>query len=89
MASGEEDSNGPSTREPFSSNVMNYLVWRYLQEAGFGMAATWLGREWHREPDRVMPFAKLVKQHQLVHMIQDALFIDDIRARGNLVCALH
>jgi transducin (beta)-like 1 len=85
MASGEEDSKGPSTREHLSSNVMNYLVWRYLQEAGFAMAATWLGREWHRDPDRIMPFAKQVKHHQLIHMVQDALFVDDVRSRGNKV----
>jgi hypothetical protein len=49
------------------------------------MAATWLGREWHRDPDKLMPFAKNVKQHQLVHMLQDALFVDDIRARRDPV----
>jgi transducin (beta)-like 1 len=68
--------------ETIHSNHINYLVWRYLQEAGFLMAATWLGREWHREPHKVMPFAKYVNQHQLVRMLQDALFYDDVRARG-------
>jgi WD40 repeat protein len=71
-----------SNRETLTSNHVNYLVWRYLQEAGFAMAATWLGREWHREPDKVLPFHKLVKQRQLVHMLQDALFLDDVRANG-------
>lgn len=49
------------------------------------MAATWLGREWHQEPDLMMPFAKHVKKDQLVHMIQDSLFIDHIRAREDRV----
>lgn len=74
-----------SRPEPLSSNALNYLVWRYLQERGFAMAATWLGREWHQEPDLMMPFAKHVKKDQLVHMIQDSLFIDHIRAREDRV----
>jgi transducin (beta)-like 1 len=64
---------------------MNYLVWRYLQESGFAMAATWLGKEWHRRPDDVLPFAKYVKQYQLINMVQDALFMDDVRANGDRV----
>jgi transducin (beta)-like 1 len=85
MADEAQDDYQPATREALSSNVVNYLVWRYLQEAGFAMAATWLGKEWHREPDKVMPFKQFVKQYQLVHMLQDALFLDDVRARGDRV----
>lgn len=77
-----QSSTAPSTRERLSSNALNYLVWRYLQEAGFAMAATWLGREWHQHPDDIMPFAKHVTPSQLVHMVQDALFMDDVRSRG-------
>jgi transducin (beta)-like 1 len=76
----------PSAREPLNSNILNYLVWRYLQESGFGMAATWLGREWHRNPDAVMPFAKHVKQYSLINIVQDGLFLDDVRAQGDRVC---
>jgi hypothetical protein len=72
--------------EKLTSNVLNYLVWRYLQERGFAMAATWLGREWHRNPDSVMPFAKYIKEYQLIHMVQDALFMDDLRVDGQRVC---
>ena len=72
-----------SNRETLTSNHVNYLVWRYLQEAGFAM---WpphgSAGEWHREPDKVLPFHKLVKQRQLVHMLQDALFLDDVRSNG-------
>jgi transducin (beta)-like 1 len=77
-----DSSKPPSTREHLSSNALNYMVWRYLQEAGFAMAATWLGREWHQHPDEVMPFAPHVKQSQLIHMCQDALFMDDVKSRG-------
>ncbi|KAF2668624.1 hypothetical protein BT63DRAFT_281691 [Microthyrium microscopicum] len=84
MASASrESSTTASTRERLGSNVMNYLVWRYLQEAGFAMAAEWLSKEWHLHPDEVMPFYRHVKQNQLIHMVQDALFMDDIRARGS------
>src|ERR1700712_5329077 len=69
--------------EPLNSNVVNYLVWRYLQEAGFDMAATWLGKEWHREPHKLMPFAQHIRPRELVHMLQDSLFLDDIRCRGD------
>jgi transducin (beta)-like 1 len=79
----------PPSREPLTSNAMNYMVWRYLQEAGFGMAATWLCREWHRNPDDVLPFAKDVKHSQLVSMVQDALFLDDLRCDGKRVGWLY
>jgi hypothetical protein len=49
------------------------------------MAATWLGREWHKNADEIMPFAQHVKHYQLVHMMQDALFMDDIKAHGDRV----
>jgi transducin (beta)-like 1 len=79
---GRDNNSTATTREHLSSNALNYMVWRYLQEAGFAMAATWLGREWHQAPDEDMPFAKYVKQYQLIHMVQDALFLDDVKSRG-------
>ncbi|PSN61310.1 hypothetical protein BS50DRAFT_604244 [Corynespora cassiicola Philippines] len=52
------------TVEALSSNVVNYLVWRYLQEAGYGNAALQLSRCWIRDPE-TLPFAKNVTQHAL------------------------
>jgi hypothetical protein len=88
MAASTRKEVKPSTREPLNSNILNYLVWRYLQETGFAMAATWLGREWHRNPDEVMPFAKDIQQYALIHLVQDGLFLDDVRAHGDRVCTI-
>ena len=73
--------------EKMDSNIMNYLVWRYLQEMGYFMAATWLCRDWHMLPDEVMPFAKHVQPCQLIRMCQDACFMDDLKSNGDRVSA--
>ncbi|KAF2803502.1 uncharacterized protein BDZ99DRAFT_526429 [Mytilinidion resinicola] len=65
--------------EPLSSNVVNYLVWRYLQESGFGNAAVQLSRSWYHNPDR-LPFAKHVSSHALIHILQDGLWFDKLQA---------
>ncbi|KAF2749195.1 hypothetical protein M011DRAFT_475926 [Sporormia fimetaria CBS 119925] len=65
--------------EPLSSNAVNYLVWRYLQEAGYGNAALQLSRCWNRNPDS-LPFAKNVKEHELVNLLQDGLWFDKTQA---------
>ncbi|KAF2659354.1 WD40 repeat-like protein [Lophiostoma macrostomum CBS 122681] len=67
------------TVEPLSSNVVNYLVWRYLQEAGYGNAALQLSRCWNRDPD-ALPFAKNVSQHALISLLQDGLWFDKLQA---------
>ncbi|KAF2497357.1 hypothetical protein BU16DRAFT_457014 [Lophium mytilinum] len=67
------------TVEPLSSNVVNYLVWRYLQESGFGNAAVQLSRSWYHNPDR-LPFAKNVSSHALIHILQDGLWLDKLQA---------
>ncbi|KAF2220941.1 hypothetical protein BDZ85DRAFT_266046 [Elsinoe ampelina] len=66
------------------SDHVNYLVLRYLQESGFESAAKSLYREWYRndqyrDPEQ-FPFAGVVKQHELVHIIQDGLFHDQLQA---------
>jgi hypothetical protein len=71
--------------ERLDSNIMNYLVWRYLQEMGYAMAATWLCRDWHMLPDEVMPFAKNVIPHQLIRMCEDACLMDDLKHNGDRV----
>lgn len=67
-----------------ASDHVNYLVLRYLQESGFETAAKSLYREWHRNDEfrdpEDFPFATTVKQHELVHIIQDGLFHDQLQA---------
>ncbi|KAF2428708.1 hypothetical protein EJ08DRAFT_735480 [Tothia fuscella] len=75
----------PEASEPekLSSNVMNYMVWRYLQESGYGRAAHQLRREWVgtvNKPDE-LPFAQNVKKSQLVHLVQDGLYMDNLQAQ--------
>ncbi|KAJ4318076.1 hypothetical protein N0V94_004601 [Neodidymelliopsis sp. IMI 364377] len=64
-----------------SSNVVNYLVWRYLQEAGFGNAALQLSRCWLRDPE-TLPFAKNISPHTLVRLLQDGIEFDKLRAEA-------
>ncbi|KAF2789861.1 hypothetical protein K505DRAFT_88540 [Melanomma pulvis-pyrius CBS 109.77] len=69
------------TVEALSSNVVNYLVWRYLQEAGYGNAALQLSRCWIRDPE-TLPFAKNVSQHALVNLLQDGLWFDKLQSEA-------
>lgn len=67
-----------------ASDHVNYLVLRYLQESGFEDSAKSLYREWHRndrfsDPES-LPFAPVVKPQELVHIIQDGLFHDQMQA---------
>ncbi|UPX15865.1 uncharacterized protein EKO05_0006301 [Ascochyta rabiei] len=73
---------GPECAMALSSNVVNYLVWRYLQEAGFGNAALQLSRCWLRDPD-TLPFAKNVSSHTLVRILQDGIEFDLLRAEAS------
>lgn len=66
------------------SDHINYLILRYLQEAGHENAAKALHQDWHRpdqykDPEK-LPFASRVKQSELVHIIQDGLFYDQTQA---------
>ncbi|USP81124.1 hypothetical protein yc1106_08398 [Curvularia clavata] len=67
--------------ETLSSNAINYLVWRYLQEAGFGNAALHLSRCWIRDPD-TLPFASNIEPHALVRLVQDGMCFDQLRAEA-------
>ncbi|KAF1941980.1 hypothetical protein EJ02DRAFT_185835 [Clathrospora elynae] len=68
--------------ETLSSNAMNYLVWRYLQEAGFGNAALQLSRCWIRDPD-TLPFAKNIDPHTLIRLVQDGMCFDQLQAEAS------
>ncbi|KAL1297984.1 hypothetical protein AAFC00_006491 [Neodothiora populina] len=66
------------------SDHINYLILRYLQEAGHENAAKALHQDWHRpdeyhDPEK-LPFASQVKQFELVNIIQDGLFHDRLQA---------
>lgn len=67
------------------SDHINYLILRYLQEAGHENAAKALHQDWHRpveynDPEK-LPFAQQVKQFELVNIIQDGLFHDQLQAQ--------
>lgn len=66
------------------SDHVNYLILRYLQESGHGNAAKALYQDWnradeYRDPEK-LPFASVVKPHELVSIIQDGLFHDQLHA---------
>jgi len=67
------------------SDHINYLIFRYLQEAGFQDSATSLYKEWYRAEDlrdpESFPFASSVKQHELIRIVQDGIFFDQMQAR--------
>ncbi|OAP58197.1 hypothetical protein AYL99_07287 [Fonsecaea erecta] len=57
---------------PLSSDQLNYLIWRYLQESGYAEAAVKLQRDWNVDAES-LPFAKCVKGHALVSLVQKGL----------------
>lgn len=72
------------TDAALNSDHVNYLVLRYLQEAGHANAARALHRDWHRtdqykDPEH-LPFAADVKHNQLVNLIQDGLTQDHLQS---------
>ncbi|KAF1851909.1 WD40 repeat-like protein [Cucurbitaria berberidis CBS 394.84] len=67
--------------ETLSSNVVNYIVWRYLQESGFGNAALQLSRCWIRDPE-TLPFAESTEPHTLIRLLQDGMCFDQLQAEA-------
>ncbi|KAI9718193.1 MAG: hypothetical protein M1812_004183 [Candelaria pacifica] len=65
------------TAVPLTSDHVNYLVWRYLQESGHGEAAVKLQRDWNRNPQS-LPFAQYIKTHALVSLVQKGLQYHEI-----------
>ena len=67
------------------SDHVNYLILRYLQEAGHENAATAFWRDWHRLPEykdpENYPFAPVVRRGELVNVIQDGLHHDELVAK--------
>lgn len=68
-----------------SSDHINYLILRYLQEAGHERAATAFYQDWHRpreyrDPED-FPFAPAVNRYELVSIVQDGLAYDEVHSR--------
>ncbi|MCJ1476525.1 hypothetical protein MMC13_005191 [Lambiella insularis] len=55
-----------------TSNHVNYLIWRYLQESGHGQAAAKFQASWREDPE-TLPFARHIKTHALIHLVQKGL----------------
>ncbi|ETN37673.1 uncharacterized protein HMPREF1541_07296 [Cyphellophora europaea CBS 101466] len=70
-----EAENPPMTSSkppPLNSDQLNYLIWRYLQEAGYGDAAVKLQRDWNVDAEN-LPFARHIKVQSLVSLVQKGL----------------
>jgi transducin (beta)-like 1 len=68
-----------------SSDHINYLILRYLQESGHESTAKAFYRDWHRpheyrDPED-LPFTPAVHRYELVSVIQDGLAHDELQAR--------
>ncbi|KAM0440710.1 hypothetical protein ACHAPT_000011 [Fusarium lateritium] len=61
-------------KEFVDSDRVNYLVWRYLLEGNYRETAAKLQKEWHvKQPHRDFPFARHVKSHALVSVLNRGL----------------
>ncbi|KAH7367254.1 WD40-repeat-containing domain protein [Plectosphaerella cucumerina] len=61
-------------KEHLDSDRLNYLVWRYLLEGNYREAAAKFQKEWHiSEPHRHFDFARHVKSHALVSVVNKGL----------------
>ncbi|KAI9812393.1 MAG: hypothetical protein M1832_000428 [Thelocarpon impressellum] len=65
------------TSTTLTSDHVNYLVWRYLQESGYGDAAVKLERDWKEDPQG-LPFAQFIRTHALVSLVQKGLQYHEI-----------
>jgi transducin (beta)-like 1 len=68
-----------------SSDHINYLILRYLQESGHESTAKAFYRDWnrpheYRDPED-LPFTPTVHRYELVSVIQDGLAHDELQAR--------
>ena len=67
------------------SDHVNYLIFRYLQEAGHETSAAAFSKDWHRPPEyrdpENYPFAPVVRRHELIHVIQEGLHLDELGGR--------
>ena len=66
-----------------TSDHVNYLIWRYLQERGYGKSAVQLSREWATNDPQKLPFAASVKPQTLISVLQDGLAFDRLSANAS------
>ncbi|KAK5175698.1 uncharacterized protein LTR77_000837 [Saxophila tyrrhenica] len=75
----------PPSGGTLHSDHVNYLILRYLQEAGHEKAATAFYTDWHRGPEHrdpeSYPFAPAVRRGELISVIQDGLYHDELLSR--------
>ncbi|KAL9099465.1 MAG: hypothetical protein Q9163_005043 [Psora crenata] len=75
-----------------NSDHVNYLIWRYLQESGYGDAAVRLQKFWLPGGDpQALPFAQRVDKHALVVLVHKGLRyhqIEHLHAKNGTVDAL-
>lgn len=69
--------------DTLNSDHVNYLVWRYLQERGYGKSAIQLSRDWGFHNPQQLPFAPSVSPQTLVSVVQDGLTYDSLLAHVN------
>ncbi|PFH62069.1 hypothetical protein XA68_15277 [Ophiocordyceps unilateralis] len=61
-------------KEFLDSDRVNFLIWRYLLEGNYRETAAKFQKEWHvREPHRDFDFARYVKGHALVSVVNRGL----------------
>ncbi|SMR44658.1 unnamed protein product [Zymoseptoria tritici ST99CH_1A5] len=69
------------------SDHVNLLIFRYLQESGFELAATAFHKDWHRAAEfrdpESLPFAHTLQRNELVSVVQAGLHYDNLRARAS------
>ncbi|KAK0386542.1 hypothetical protein NLU13_6377 [Sarocladium strictum] len=66
-------------KEFLDSDRVNFLIWRYLLEGNYRETAAKLQKEWHiKEPHRDFDFARHVKGHALVNVINRGLLYNGL-----------
>lgn len=70
------------TKEVLDSERVNYLVWRYLQESNYAQTAVKLQAEWNQPNPQSLDFARNVKDHALVSILQRGLLWHEAERRA-------
>ncbi|KAI1804535.1 WD40 repeat-like protein [Daldinia bambusicola] len=66
-------------KEYLDSDRVNFLIWRYLIEGNYRETAVKFQKEWHvKEPHRQLDFARHVKSHALVNVINKGLLYNSL-----------
>ncbi|KAH8677329.1 WD40-repeat-containing domain protein [Xylariales sp. PMI_506] len=66
-------------KEYLDSNRVNFLIWRYLIEGNYRETAVKFQKEWHiEEPHRELDFARHVKSHALVNVLNKGLLYNSL-----------